>query len=117
MFFKKKKHPKCFCGTSVLIQAMAETIAIDAGIIDILFSYQGKQHCVGMSSEHTHRRGFYDTEFYLDNQIFTDFETFKAEAALNGILFAEIPDKVEVLTADDMPPHNYTIFERYLTEV
>ena len=114
MFFKKKKHPKCFCNTSVLMQAMAETIAIDAGIVDIIFSYQGKEHSVGMSSDYTHRKGFFDTEFYLDNQIFTNFEAFQAEATLNGILFAEISDTVEVLTADDMPPHNYRIFEAYL---
>ena len=117
MFFKKKRQPpKCFCHVSVVLQAIQNVIGRDTGVIDILFSYHGKQHCVGLCSEFSQKKGFYDEEFYLDNQLFTTFDDFKAGSVLGGTLFVNTPDRLEITTVDDAPPHCFPLFEPYLVD-
>ena len=103
MFFKKREKAKrrVICPIPVILEIMQETIDIDAGLAEFVICIDGNKHRVGLTSDYEWNRGFFDPIFYLDDQEFNTFEHFKAEAVLDGELFAEKTDYVEVVDADD----------------
>ena len=122
MFFKKRKRNKVkkrvVCPISVVIGVIKDTIDTDAGNSEIHFLYKGEKHKVGMISDYTHSKGFFDTMFYLDNQEFDSFEKFKSQAFLGGDIFANMTDDVEIIDVDPgiaIFPW-YTVFEQYVVD-
>ena len=103
MFFKKREKIKkrVICPIPVILEIIQETIDIDAGLAQFIICLDGKRHRVGLISDYDSSRGFFDPLFYLDNQEFNTFEHFKAEAVLDGELFAQKTNCVEVIDADE----------------
>jgi len=120
MFFKKRKKPKkrVICPIRVILEIIQETLDIDAGMSEFIFLFEGNEHKVGFTSDYNDHDGFFDPLFYLDNQEFSTFEEFKAQALLNGQIFANRFDKIEIIDADDGAVRFpwYTKLEDYVVE-
>jgi len=102
MFFKKRDKTKkrVVCPISVIIGLIQETIDIDAGSCEFVILFEGNEHNVGFTSDYDRKQGFFDPLFYLDEQEFTTFEEFRSQAVLNGQVFAQRTDNVEIIEAD-----------------
>jgi len=103
MFFKKREKEKrqVVCPIPVILEIMQDTIDIDAGLAEFLISLDGQRHNVGFYSDLDWKGNFINPIFYLDEQEFSTFESFKAEAVLDGELFARKTNCVEVVEADN----------------
>ena len=118
MFFKKKGEirKKVICPISVIIQIIQDTIDIDAGMSEFVIIFEGKEHKVGFTSDYSRSRGFFDALFYLDEQEFDNFQAFKTQAVLEGEIFAQRTDDVEIIDADNGAVKFpwYTELEKYV---
>ncbi|WP_148408702.1 hypothetical protein [Murimonas intestini] len=118
MFFKKKDgiRKRVICPISVIIQIIQDTIDIDAGMSEFVINFEGKEHKVGFTSDFSRSRGFFDPMFYLDEQEFDNFQAFKTEAVLEGEIFAQRTDDVEIIDADNGTVKFpwYTELEKYV---
>ncbi len=101
MLFKKKAKGRVICPISIIIEIIQDTIDIDAGMSEFTFLFESEEHNVGLTSDYNRSQGFFDPRFYLDEQQFKDFETFKSQAVLNGQLFAQRTDNIEIIAADN----------------
>lgn len=113
---ESEKH--VVCSIPVIMTLMQEIIDIDAGGIELIILFENEKHKVGMSSDYNRKRGFFDPVFFLDEQEFDTFEKFKSQAALEGMLFADIDGVVEVIEADQGMSGFpwYTVFENFIVE-
>jgi len=116
MFGKKKK--RVVCPILVLVDLMQTINDDDSGTIEIRFLFYGVEHVVGFSCDYEERRGFFDYQYYMDNQVFDSFEKFKADAVLCGKPFFSREDAVEVVETDrgDSKPWDYPALSRYVVE-
>ena len=73
-------------------------------------SYHGQMYWIGVSSENHHRtREFFNHIYYIDDQEFSSFEEFKSKAMIDGQLFSELNDKLDVIdTIEGNPKHYYS---------
>ena len=109
MFFKKRDKTKkrVVCPIPVILQIMQDAVDGDEGSAQFDILFDGKDHKVGFTSDFTRRLGLFepqsyrDPKFYLNQQRFNTFEDFKAQALLNGKLFARMTDEVEVTDVDE----------------
>ena len=103
LFKKREKKPrgKVICPVSVLLQIMQDAVVGDEGFAIFNILLDGRQHRVGFDSDYTRAKGFFDPNFFMDEQKFTTFEDFKAGATIGDRLFVEITDLVEVYDVDD----------------
>jgi len=122
MFFKKREkvNKRVICPVSVILQIMQDAIDGDEGTARFNIRFDNKERRVGFISDFSRQQSFFDPKFYLDEQEFDSFEDFKAQAALNGKLFAQITDDIEVIDVDDgeniVKFPWYTKFEKYVVE-
>ena len=120
MFFKKREKVKkrVVCPIPVIMQIMQNAVDGDEGMAQFDIRLDGKEHKVGFTSDHSRAKGFFDPEFYLDEQKFNSFEDFKGQALLNGELFAKMTDEVEVFDVDEgqglVKFPWYTLFEEWV---
>lgn len=118
MFFKKREKSKkrVICPIPVIIQIIQDTIDIDAGMSEFVIMFEGEEHKVGFTSDYNRSQGFFDPLFYLDEQEFSNFQSFKTQAVLNGEIFAHRTDNVEIIDADHGAVKFpwYTALERYV---
>jgi len=103
MLFKKrdKNKKRVVCPITMILELMQETIDIDAGSCEFVILFEGREHKVGFSSDYNRQQGFFDPLFYLDEQEFDNFESFKSQAVLNEQIFALRTDNVEIIEADN----------------
>ena len=122
MFFKKRDKAKkrVVCPIPVILQIMQDAVEGDEGSAQFDILLNGKKYKVGFTSDFNRRQGFFDPEFYLNEQKFNTFEDFKAKAVLDGNLFAQMTDEVEVIDVDDgqklVKFPWYVKFEDYVVE-
>jgi len=120
MLFKKraKEKKRVVCPISIIVQLIQETMDIDAGASEFVILFEGKEHKVGVTSDCDYWEGFFDPLFYLDEQEFDTLEGFKTGAVLDGQLFVQRTDNVEILDADNGATKFpwYTIFENYVVD-
>lgn len=118
MFFKKREKSKkrVICPIPVIIQIIQDTIDIDAGMSEFVIMFEGEEHKVGFTSDYNRSQGFFDPLFYLNEQEFHNFQSFKTQAVLNGEIFARRTDNVEIIDADHGAVKFpwYTALERYV---
>lgn len=102
MIFKREKIKKrVVCPIPIILDLIQETVDTDAGMSEFIIIFEGKEHMVGLTSDYNRSPRFFDPLFYLDEQEFDTFEIFKEHALLNGLVFANITDEVEIISADD----------------
>jgi len=120
MFFKKKDKSKkrVVCPIPVIMGLIQESVDIDAGSCEFVILFDGREHKVGFSSDYNRKQGFFDPLFYFDGQEFDDFIIFKSEATLNGQIFSQRTDDVEIIEADNGAVKFpwYKALEAYVTE-
>lgn len=88
-FFAPKWEP-LVCRPADIIDLFKQDIATDAPLEDLTVEIDGNPHHVGISSDYDHRKGFFDTYFFLDDQCFRTLEGFAAKASVDGALFSEM---------------------------
>ncbi|MCL2619483.1 MAG: hypothetical protein FWD97_00935 [Defluviitaleaceae bacterium] len=122
MFFKKNKKTlgRVVCPIPIILQIIQDAIDTNEGSAEFDIRLNGKDYAVGFTSDFNRTRGFFDPEFYFDDQKFTTFEDFKAQALLDGQLFAQMTDSVEVFDVDRgqklVKFPWYTKFDAYVVE-
>ena len=120
MLFKKRDKTKkrVVCPINVIIKLIQETIDIDAGSCEFVIKLEGKEHSVGFTSDYNRKQGFFDPQFYLDEQEFNTFENFVSQAVLNGQIFAQRADNVEIIEANKGATRFpwYKALEEYVVE-
>ena len=120
MFFKKREKTKgrVICPISVILEIMQDAVDGDEGSAQFDIRLDSNEHKVGFTSDFNIIRGFFDPIFYLNEQKFGTFEQFKSEAVLDGKIFAERTDSVEVVDVDEgqnlVKFPWYTKFENYV---
>ena len=103
MFFRKreKETKRVICPIPVILQIMQDAIDGDEGGARFNIRFANRDYRVGFTSDFTHRQGFFDPIFYLDEQEFSTFEDFKTQAVFNGALFSTSLNEVEIYDVDD----------------
>lgn len=105
---KKPRWPPLYCQTRDIIALMEESIRIDAPMLKLIFEYKGQQHTIGLSSDYEPNRGFFDVQYYLDEEIFFSTKEFLGKAEIDSCRFIDICDKIAILEADDHEdPRNF----------
>lgn len=99
-FHKKKKWEPLRCRPGAVIQVMEECVRIDAPIMELVLEYENTTHKVGISSDYERGRGFFDLEYYFDDQIYFSMKEWKEKAHINGRKFGEL-DAVWVLENEE----------------
>lgn len=111
---KKNKKGPVFCHIETIFKAFDETISINAGMISLKVVCNGQEHNLGISSDYSPDKGFFDPLFYLDDQKYATFESFKDNALLESRPIKEYGDLIEVIKVDDGNPKNFIIFNNLI---
>lgn len=83
---------------------------------DFEFLFEGEKHNVGIESDYDNGT-FFDFVFYLDGQQFDSFEKFKAQAVLNGRLFSQRVEEIEITEINKGDDPEYVKLEPYRIKV
>ena len=120
MLFKKREKTKkrVVCPIPVIVEIIQESIEIDAGSSEFVILFEGKEHTVGFTSDYNRKQGFFDPLFYLDEQEFSTYEEFQSQAILEGQIFTQRTDNVEIIEADKGATKLpwYTALKEYIVE-
>ena len=118
MFFKKREKIKkrVVCPIPVIVKIIQVSIDIDACMSEFVIIFEGEEHKLGFTSDYSRNQGFFNPLFYLDEQEFDNFQVFKSQAVLNGKIFAQRTDDIEIIDADNGTTKFpwYTALERYV---
>lgn len=75
---------------------VVEYDAHDVLVSGLVIEYNGQRHEIGVSADYSSQRGFFDIDFYLDEQHFLTLDDLCTNARIDGVLFADI-DIIKVL--------------------
>lgn len=104
MFFKKRDKVKkrVVCPIPVIVELIQKLYDDNCGMceFDMRLENSNSIYKVGFTSDFDRKRGFFDPIFFLDEQKFTAIEDFMAQARLNGEIFSQMADVVEVVDVD-----------------
>ena len=70
--------------------------AIDAPISELVIEYNEQKHDIGITADCSKERGFFDIDFYLDEQHFSNLDELRANGMIDGVRFVDI-DTIKVL--------------------
>ena len=68
----------------------------DVTVSGLVIEYNGQKHEIGVSADYSSQRGFFDIDFYLDEQHFFTLDELCTNARIDGVLFAGM-DIIKVL--------------------
>lgn len=68
----------------------------DVTVSGLVIEYNGQKHEIGVSADYSSQRGFFDIDFYLDEQHFLTLDELCTNARIDGVLFAGM-DIIKVL--------------------
>ena len=98
-FFKKlftKNWEPLICKPDAIIELFKECLEIDAPISELVIEYNEQKHDIGITADCSKERGFFDIDFYLDEQHFLTLDELCTNARIDGVLFAGM-DIIKVL--------------------
>lgn len=78
--------------------------------MEFVFSYHGQMHWIGVCSESRYPlpyTEFFNHIYYIDDQEFSSFQEFKLNAMIDGQLFAELKNKLDVIDTLEGHPKRY----------
>lgn len=109
--FSKNWEP-LVCKPDDLIGLLKECLDIDAPISEFVIEYKEQKHDIGMTADYSRQKGFFDIDFYLDEQHFLTLDEFCANAMIDGIRFLDL-DTVKVLEDKEFgDPRNNIFLEK-----
>ena len=128
MFWKRKKVKKvAIVPISIVFALMQESMDIDAPVMNLKISYHDKIYRIGIASDYDHRRGFFDTVFFVADDCKRPWEKglcydtlhqFQASGKLGEIPFTDIKDEITILEDEDVGcPSGITMLIPYIVEV
>lgn len=107
-----RKWPPLTCKPADLADLMAESIAEGAPVCNLIVACGGAEHRMGVSSDYSESRGFFDTGIYLDGEQYATVEEFCAKGRVDGVPFMEW-ETVNVLEETDLgDPRNLTLLAK-----
>lgn len=74
----------------------AEYSVQDVLISGLVVEYNEQKHEIGVKADYSSQRGFFDIDFYLDEQHFLTLDELCMNAGIDGIRFVDI-DSIKVL--------------------
>lgn len=111
---KKSKWEPLICHIQDILSVMQECIDINAPLAEFTFQYEDVLHTIGISSDYSNKQGFFDIEYYLDDQTFSSYDELLTygELALKPLFINN--DAIAVLEEKYVgDPRNYKRLSRY----
>lgn len=113
--FHKLRTPRwqpLVCRPVDMVDLFQELISIDAPVADLLIEYEGMEHKVGISSDYSREKGFFDTDIYFDEQHFTSIEEFASGCMVGGIPLMDLETVRIIRDLESGDPRNYTLLKK-----
>ncbi|MBR0485853.1 MAG: hypothetical protein IJJ69_13945 [Oscillospiraceae bacterium] len=110
--FKKKSFPPLVCRPADIIDFFQECLNIGAPEASFEIEYKKQVYPLGISSDYTQQKGFFDIKFYLDTQEFDTLEDFCANAKLQNQLFMNLETIKILRDLDYGDPRNNILLEK-----
>ena len=115
-FFKKlftKNWEPLICKPDAIIELFKECLEIDAPISELVIQYNEQKHDIGITADCSKERGFFDIDFYLDEQHFSNLDELRANGMIDGVRFVDI-DTIKVLEDKESgnPRNNFLLEKR-----
>ncbi len=77
-------------------------------VLEFVASYHGQMYWIGVAADcNHHTREFFDHLYYINDQEFSTFQEFKSQAMIDGQLFADLNDKLDVIDTIEGNPKRY----------
>lgn len=113
--FSKNWEP-LICKPNDIIDLFKQGLEIDAPICELIIEYNEQKHEIGMSADYSRERGFFDIDFYLDEQHFSTLDELCENARIDGVRFVDI-DIIKVLEDKEIgnPRGNVLLKEREIS--
>ncbi len=84
------------CKPDDIIDIIKQGLEIDAPISELIIEYNEQKHEIGVSADYSKERGFFDIDFYLDEQHFLTLDELCENARIDDVRFVDI-DTIKVL--------------------
>lgn len=110
--FKKKSFPPLVCRPADMIDFFQECLKINAPNASFEIEYKKQVYPLGIRSDYTQQKGFFDIKFYLDTQEFDTIENFCTNARLQNQLFINLETVTILRDLDYGDPRNNTLLEQ-----
>ena len=110
--FKKKAFEPLVCRPADIIDFFQECLKINAPSTSFEIEYEKKAYPLGISSDYTSQKGFFDTKFYLGTQEFDTIEDFCTNAKLQNQLFMNLETVTISRDLDYGGPRNNILLEK-----
>ncbi len=100
------------CKPDAIIELFKQCLSIDAPISEFIIEYNGQKHDIGMTADYSNSIGFFDIDFYLDEQHFSTLDELYINGMIDGICFKDI-DVIKVLEDKEFgDPRNNMLLEK-----
>lgn len=110
--FSKNWEP-LLCRPDDIIGLFKECLDIDAPIAEFIIEYKKQKHHIGMTADYSRQKGFFDIEFYLDEQHFLTLEDFCVGSMIDGVRFLDV-DTIKILEDIELgDPRNNTFLQKH----
>ncbi len=77
-------------------------------VLEFVASYHEKIYWIGVAADYHHyTREFFDHLYYINDQEYSTFQEFKAQATIDEQLFANLNDKLDVIDTIEGNPKRY----------
>ena len=110
--FKKKSFAPLVCRPADVIDFFQECLKINAPQVSFEMQYKNQVYPLGISSDYTHQKGFFNIKIYLDMQEFDTIEDFCQNAGIQNQLFMHLETVTILRDLDNGDPRNHILLEK-----